>query len=573
MSPQARPTVVSCLLAASLLACTLIPGKDPARARTLLLWTAVVPLLYLASRAASAMEGLAKRARGAAAVFWSLPLPLFLAGLFALELALAASVSILAFERIPHVHDSVAQLFHARILARGELIAPSPPLPQFFWHEHVILAGGRWYSQYPPGHIVLLTLGVLLGAPWLVNPLLGALTVVTLYFVGRELWDDTTGRLCAVLGVLSPFVLFMSSEFMNHASALLGSVLFMLFFARALRLASVRSGLGAGLALGFVAMTRPFSAAGVALPFAAFALSRLIRTPRTLAAPLLAMCAGASLMLGLLLAFNSSTNGSPLVFGYHVLYGRAHDPGFGHSGWGEPHTPALGWLNSAENLVGLNQYLFEWPFPSLLFVAALFALRAHDRWDTLLLASGASLAVFHFFYWYQDLCFGPRFLYEGCVTWLALTARGLLATIAWAEATPAPRLRGQRRMFLVALLAVGWGYAFAVAIPARAREYAHAYWGVDRAVLNAVERQGIREGLVFVDSEYRAVLAANSPWLDQPLIFARDRGLRNQRLMRLFPNATAWLERDGVLVRHPAIEPAARATRPAASPPDPRARP
>jgi hypothetical protein len=549
------PTRASCLSAATLLACTLIPGKDPGRSRALLLGTAILALLYLASRAAPGALELTERLRRAAAMLWSLPLPLFLAGLFALELVLAASVSTFAFERIPHVQDSVAQLFHARILARGELTAPSPALPQFFQQEHVILAGGRWYSQYPPGHIALLALGVLLGAPWLVNPLLGAVTVVTLYFVGRELWDDRTGRLCALLGLASPFVLFMSSEFMNHASALLGTALFILFFARSLRLSSVLSGLAAGLALGFVATSRPFSAAGVALPFAAFGLLRLIRAPRTLIAPLLATGLGASLMLGLLFAFNSATNGSPLVFGYHVLWGRAHDPGFGHSGWGEPHTPALGWLNTADNLVGLNQYLFEWPFPSLLFVAVLFALRAHDDWDVLLLASGASLAAFHFFYWYQDLCFGPRFLYEASVSWLALTARGLLAAFDWVATASAARLRGQRSLFLAATLTVGWGYALAVAIPARAREYADDYWGVDRSVLNAVERQGIREGLVFVGSQYRAVLPANSPWLDQPLIFAVDRGRRNQRLMRLFPRASAWLERDGVLVRHPPIEP------------------
>ena len=51
--------------------------------------------------------------------------------------------------------------------------------------------------------------------------------------------------------------------------------------------------LGAGLALGFVASVRPFSAAGVALPFAVDALLRLRRNPRTLPA----LAAGASVPL------------------------------------------------------------------------------------------------------------------------------------------------------------------------------------------------------------------------------------------------------------------------------------
>jgi hypothetical protein len=267
------------------------------------------------------------------------------------------------------------------------------------------------------------------------------------------------------------------------------------------------------------------------------------------------MCAGVSVMVGLLLAFNSATNGSALVFGYHVLWGRGHDPGFGRSGWGEPHTPLLGLLNTFDNLVLLNQYLFEWPFPSLLFVAVLFALRASNRWDALLLASGVSLAVFHLFYWYQDLCFGPRFVYEASVSWLALSARGMLAAFDWIAGEADATVRGRRHRFLVSVLVAGWGIGLGVSVPARVREYADAYWGVDRTVLDALERQRIREGLVFVNSAYGAVLPANSPWLDQPLIFAIDMNNRNQRLMTLFPQATAWLERDGALVPHPAIEP------------------
>ena len=80
------------------------------------------------------------------------------------------------------------------------------------------------------------------------------------------------------------------------------------------------------------------------------------------------------------------------------------------------------------------------------------------------------------------------------------------------------------------------------------------YWGVNRSLLNAVERQQIREGLVFVKSNYGAVLPANSPWLDQPLIFAIDRGNRNHRLIELFPKSTPWLEQEAGLVPHPRIE-------------------
>ena len=82
-------------------------------------------------------------------------------------------ISWFVFDHIPHVQDTVAQLFQAKLFAAGKLYLPSPPLPQFFDLMHVI-NDGRWYSQYPPGHPLLLLLGVLIHAPWIINPLLGA---------------------------------------------------------------------------------------------------------------------------------------------------------------------------------------------------------------------------------------------------------------------------------------------------------------------------------------------------------------------------------------------------------------
>ena len=132
----------------------------------------------------------------------------------------AAILSAVVFGRIPHVQDSIAQLFQARIFAGGRLWAPAPPLPDFFGAAHMILRDGRWFSQYPPGHALLLVPGVWLGVPWLVNPVLGGLAVSGIYFLARELFDRATARVSALLAVLSPFLLLMSAEFMSHAGAL-----------------------------------------------------------------------------------------------------------------------------------------------------------------------------------------------------------------------------------------------------------------------------------------------------------------------------------------------------------------
>ena len=119
-------------------------------------------------------------------------------------------------EHVPRIHDDVAQLFQARLFAHGRLFASSPPVPQFF-DMMPMINDGKWYSQYPPGHPVMLMLGVLIHAPWLINPLLGALTVVVTYFLGKEVYDEPVARLGALLLAFSPYLALTSGQFINHS--------------------------------------------------------------------------------------------------------------------------------------------------------------------------------------------------------------------------------------------------------------------------------------------------------------------------------------------------------------------
>ena len=77
-------------------------------------------------------------------------------------------------------------------------------------------------------------LGEVVGAPWVINPLLGALAVVVVFYLGKTIYDERTARIAALLASVSPFLIFMSSEFYNHATSLLFSTLFVWFFALAL---------------------------------------------------------------------------------------------------------------------------------------------------------------------------------------------------------------------------------------------------------------------------------------------------------------------------------------------------
>lgn len=472
---------------------------------------------------------------------------LFVGLLAFIHFTLANIISLEIFEHLPHVQDSIAQLFHGKIFAAGALTAPAPPA-EFFEFLHVIINDGKWYSQYPPGHSILLAVGVLLNAAWIVNPLFGSMTVIAAYALAKELFGETVARLTVILTVLSPFLLFMNSEFMNHTTALFFFTIFVLFLARSLKTGLFLHGALAGVALGWLANIRPYSAPALALPFLVFAVCHLVRHGTRLKRSAVGFTVFFGLFILFLLVFNWLTNGSPWLFGFQVLWGDQVQPGFGHSAWGEPHTPLRGLSQTLSNLNGLNKYLFELPIPSLLLVIPIFLSGSYTKWDILLATSLFALAGAYFFYWFQDWCFGPRFLFESSVPLMILAARGFdriphIWNTVFGFATDRMKIRIVTSAALVLLFIAG----FATNIPPHLRHYGYSYWGVNGDVLRAVKREGITKGVVFVSSYFGSVFAANDPFLKRGVIYALDRGNKNRELMERFPGYKAYRARGGTI--------------------------
>ncbi len=120
---------------------------------------------------------------------------------------ISTGISLSVMGGIPHVQDSVAQLFQAKIFSHGRLAFPAPEDPKFFERIYVVVMDGRWYTIYPPGHAIVLALGVLAGAPYLVNPFIAALFIPLFYYFVRTCFYGVYGaRLCAVPGRCLPSI-------------------------------------------------------------------------------------------------------------------------------------------------------------------------------------------------------------------------------------------------------------------------------------------------------------------------------------------------------------------------------
>ncbi len=512
-------------------------------------------LRFLAKRYSGLRDVLIRVSQRLCQIFHTVPKTFFLLFFFLLAFTLTNLGAYFLFEHIPHVTDSVVQVFHGKIFSKGRLAAPVPPLKEFFdFNPLMILKDRKWYSVFPPGHSWLLMWGAFINAPWLINPLLGTLTVLLLYFLGRELYDEKTGRLATLLGAFSPFLLIMSSGFMNHASALFYTTLFLLFFAKTVRGGKWYSPLIAGVGLGMVINVRPYTAVAIVVPFCIYSFLLLIRNFRAYLSRLVALALITLCFVGILLSYNYLTNDSPTLFGYVVQFGKEHNPGFGHSPHGRPpHTPKMGLINSLNDLNFLNVRLFEWPIPSLLFIFILFVSGTRDKWDYFLISIFFALSFAHFCYWYGvGNSLSPRFLYESSSALILLTARGMLRMKDFVQKilkvkTTGRLVKAVTALSLLLCLIVTLSYR----VPSLVRYYSSYdfYSHIRTDTLKAVKKKRITNALVFVRPDlYRGVFPANSPLLDGDVIYAQDLGERNQLLMKYYPDRK-YYQADGATIR------------------------
>ena len=386
-------------------------------------------------------------------------------------------------DAMPHVPDSVLYIFHSNIFASFNVTADAPPARESFsiFHPHMLqVVDGRWFTQYLFGHPMFLAAGQLLGAVWLVPPLLGALSVAMIYWVGKRLYGVSVGLLAAVLLFSSPFFLMTASNFMSHTTAAftLIATLFLITLPTKHRLLAM---FFAGVFMGLLFNNRPLTAiafmpvlagfmgyevfragpvnvpskpwlfaatvgailvvaAAVAYATAGGLLALLVLSPLVIPAGFLsynlfrdrtgrgdlfredlAFAGGALLLFGAYLLYNLATTGDLGTTPY-AAQGTFSSDSFGFSG---NHSLTLGLQNEQELLSLMLLVANGWPLAIGLIVAAMpFMLGTRSRWDYFLAASFLAIATAPILYVNSAIMHGPRYWFETMPFLILLTARG-----------------------------------------------------------------------------------------------------------------------------------------------------
>jgi 4-amino-4-deoxy-L-arabinose transferase-like glycosyltransferase len=352
----------------------------------------------------------------------------------------------------PHIYDDNTYLFMAKIFASGQLSLPVPTTSTAFPGPFMVILNGRWFGQYEPGTALTLVPGVLLGVPWLVEPVLGTLALLGTGLIAARLYDRRVATLAVVLGCLSPFYSYLAASYLSHTIAL-----FYLVWGLWALLRFVRGGAGwnmliCGLCFGMMALTRDL----VALLFIVLLIPGVIwlswqkdawkhlRVQR-LKWWLILVVIGLAFVY-FYLGYNFLLTGDSLITPRSLFFsGDIWSFGQGVGFYGA-HTLAAGFVNLDELLTSLQTDLFGWPFYlTLVFLAMPFLTRRAQKADWLLLIVFLVTTGSYVGYFYNGIYLGPRYLFEDLPFLLMLSARGILALGAWGlECGQATRVRLQK---------------------------------------------------------------------------------------------------------------------------------
>ena len=405
------------------------------------------------------------------------------------------------FERLPHLEDEFAYLFQAKVFAGGHLWVERPAGVEVkvLWQPFVIQPNDpidgvlKRFGKYTPGWPAVLALGILLNAPWITNAFLSALTVVLIYRLGREVFDEAVGLVAALLMAISPMALLLSATLMSHTSALFFTLLFLYGYWRTIKTtgglrSQIAWGALAGVGIGMVAATRPLTAVAMAAPVALHALSRLVEIFSEkvkygqrvrIVTSMASLALVAAPFAGSIFVFNRAVTGESRSELY-TLQWDYDKVGFGEGHGLMPggHTLDFGWTNARSDLgiwlrdifgwtidLGLTDYMQRnWGWGAgiglgWLFVAIGLYTGRKNEWIWLFFELFIAIVIAQLTYWIGSAVYGSavysiRYYFEATGGIVLVSAFGLVTLVR--AARNVPRLLTLCISAAVAIVAVGW---------------------------------------------------------------------------------------------------------------------
>jgi len=462
--------------------------------------------------------------------------------LFAAAFALLLYVNYCVFDHYPHFGDEMNYLVQAKIFAHGKLYVPEPEYPEFFkvpWQD-LFWKDGKIWNFHNMGNSLLLAIGWLLKAPWIIPPLVGAFTVLFLYLLSLEIFQDRrTGFFTGLICLSSQFFASLSGSFMAHSPAACALTIFFYCLIKTVRYARTRDAICSGAALGFAFITRTLSAVLGSLPFLLYGLVKLLSGKLKLRHAAL-ICLFFALV-GCLDPLRMYLTMGKFTLPYWVKGPEAGKNVLSLAHYNLDYTLQNAW----RNMIELSDRVFGLRYPlNLCFFFLPFLLLTGNGWDYLLLGYFLFYWIAHSAVHWYGWKFEPRMLFESFPAIALLSARGMAALLSLPDAFPRLGLSGDARVIprSIAWIAIALFLTVsgAVDLPFRLRHEYKDYCSASSETRDVVAQRGIHHAIVFIEEmnfAYSPYVAYNALDCKGDIIYARDLGKeKDQELISHYPD-------------------------------------
>lgn len=451
-------------------------------------------------------------------------------------------INLYYLEGIPHVPDSVAYLFMAKMFATGHIIQTIPISPASFDFFPGILSveQGKWLFQYPFGHPLLLSLGVLIGFPNIIPPLIGIMNILLMYKIAKKIFNIQTALFLLFLPLASPFFLENSASFMSHNSALFYLLVSFYFLVLGLTNKNLLFPFLSGIFIGLLLNTRPLTC----LPFLIIFIF-LIGTRHTQKKKIFSLglfLLGFFLLSLCFIFYNYFTTGSFLQFQYYTV----------NQGLFIVNDKTLidfirvRFQNASILFINFFSMLYAWPvFLTYLFLLLPIIVKKRTFWDITSFYILFTLPIVYFFYNGTFLMYGPRFWYEIIPFAFLLTARSFFILFSFRKKMTGVFFAILFLFSLANILGILPSKDPDIFSPISITKLKGFNFTYNR-IPNTIISHRIKNAIIFVKDCngnwwcFGSVFSQNSPNLDTSIVYAKDLGEKNRLLLNYFSTKSAY---------------------------------
>ena len=471
-------------------------------------------------------------------------------------IVLSITLNVLSYERHPHIADEVGYLYHARYFADGKLSMPLPPDPEGFDIDLITFDKDKIFSPVPPGWPAMLSLGVLLGVPWMVNSVLGGVGMLLFYIFISDVYNRRTARIASLLLCFSPWYIFMSVNYLNQMFSFTCALSAAVATAWARNTGKAFWGWAGGIAIGMLSLTRPLEAVVVAALLGLWIMGAKGRRFRF--SPFLCMVLGTIIISSINLPYNHLLTGSPTKFPLNDYFDKkywpgSNDLGFGPDkgvGWGIDPFPGHGAvdaiINNSLNTFMVNVELFGWATGSLILIYIMLFSGTLQKKDYYMLSVIALITGIYIFYYFSGgPDFGARYWFLIIVPCVVLTVRGLQFISHSFKHRGETDLRENTRVLVAVIL-----LCFLCLLnyfPWRAIDKYHHYRGMRPDIRKLAKEYNLGKSLILIRGnwfpDYASAVTYNPLNLeaDGP-VYAWDKNIEvRQRVLRHYLDRQVWI--------------------------------